>query len=203
MRRGCSRRSGRNANRPQSMGGGSGGASPWSRTRLPAQSAPARNPQLSVAACPRIQLNSLNQRLGLNAGAFAVSATTRPLREPEYGAQFTRHRNPKLALLGDQPDRLDEATQRLPRLPCVIHLHHPGKLGDPLAKVVVSPGRYGWSDHAANRPPPSMNAPGRKPPDLVCPSPSQHQPRGRRSDAGVKCLTLQAPKTREGARLPP
>ena len=119
-----------------------------------ALSASVRDPQLSVAACPRIQLNLLNQRLGLNAGAFAVSATTRPLREPEYGAQCTRHRNPKQALLGDQPDRLDEATQRLPRLLCVIHFYQPGKLGDPLAKVVVSPGRCGWSDHAANRPPP-------------------------------------------------
>ena len=52
-------------------------------------------------------------------------------------------------------------------------------------------------------PPPFDERAARKPPDLVCPSRGQHQPRGRRSDAGVKCLTLQAPKTREGARLAP
>jgi hypothetical protein len=56
---------------------------------------------------PASNVDFLNQRLGPKAGAFVVSATTRPLREPEYGAQFTRHRNPKLALLGDQPDHLD------------------------------------------------------------------------------------------------
>ena len=64
------------------------------RLRVPASrswgnSAAARNPQLSVAACPRIQLDLLDQRLGLNAGAFAISGTPHPLRQPENGTQFT------------------------------------------------------------------------------------------------------------------
>ena len=89
----------------------------------------------------------LNERLGNTAGAFRVSGLPCALRKPQDRTQLTPHLDLERTLLGDEPDRLDQATHNLPRHRGVVGRKHAGKIGDPLAidfrQVRMQPRRGG------------------------------------------------------------